>query len=109
MRKLWFAPEIIGSRGRPDEKPLVLGRGRLTGMSAEQEIRQHSRIWRDRAARANDTRRARRGTRRRDDEIRVIASTPIQHFASRVKQFGSDYWTENPKEAAKREGIDFAS
>lgn len=107
MDKVWRAPQILLRAGTPEYKPLVVGRGHRHGISVERELQMHKDQWSERAAMARAKARSVRGSRRKDDEIKPIASVPLQLFAARTKEFGSGYWTDDPGAAVKREGLDF--
>ena len=107
MAKVWKAPQILLRAGTPEYKPLVAGRGHRHGISVDRELQMHKDQWAERASMARAKARSVRGSRRKDDEMKPIASVPLQLFAARTKEFGSGYWTDDPGAAVKREGLDF--
>lgn len=109
MSKVWKPVTVLIKDTCPDHKPLVAGRGRLHGISEQRELQMHREQHAEMRVRAKARARERRVGAKADEDIRPIASVPIQLFASRVQQFGQSYWTDDPVRAAKREGVDFGT
>lgn len=56
---------------------------------------------------ALETRRARHGTNRANDEVRPVGHIPFNLYQARRAERGRDYWKNEGKAALKRDGLSF--
>ena len=79
-----------------------------TGLTAEQQRAANSAHVRGMRKRARSARQRRRGTRRKDGEIRLVGSVPAELFRCAQRTSGDQqYWSRDPKKTLRKHGLLF--
>lgn len=90
-----------------DEKKPALSTADGTGMSMEAQRQAHGRILNAKRKEARQVQQMRRGTKRKDDEMRHVGSMPVEMFRCAQRTRGRHFYKDKPKEVLKEFGCYF--
>ena len=110
--RIFGNPNIIIKGERPlyallDESKPAKSTVSGTGISMEAQRQAMSRVHLAKKKKAKENQKARRGTRRKDGELRHVGSMSVELFRAAQRSRGRHFYKENPREALKQFGCGF--